>query len=564
MKAISRLPLTWKAMLPIALLTLITIGSSISLIRLVHDTDSRYTRMIELEATGATYAARLNLLTVDLARAVWRATTFNDAQAIRASTTDVEAMGRAFTERAAFVARAVVGTPLAADLATVERDFDRLRGIGLTGLRLLSEDKKAEAMALLQRDFYEQINALRVTNRHLTDGLTEIAERRSDQVTVEVESGASMALAVTAALILGSVGLAVWLLAAMVTRPLRRLDHAMREAAAGNLATQVPDTHRGDEIGGMARALESFIAGLRETAQLRGEQERIKTTAEAERRAGMNQLAANLEREVGGVVDGIAAASTELNASANSMVGIAEQTSSRAATVSRATAEANANVGTVASAAEELSATVAEISRQVQESTSVAQAAVEQAERTTTTVSDLNEASQRIGDVLRLIGDIASQTNLLALNATIEAARAGDAGKGFAVVASEVKSLAGQTAKATEGIAAQIQAMQDATRGAATEIGGIRTTILRISEIAVAIAAAVEEQGAATREIARSVHHAASGTSEIAARIEEVQQATTETGGAASQVSATSAQLAHQAETLRHQVGEFLGRIRAA
>ncbi len=561
---LSRAPVTWKALIPIFFLALIAAGSAYALVRMVQESDERYSQLIEREATGAIYAARLNLLVVDLARTVWRATTFADPQDISTAMNEIGAMGATFAERKPQVLRAIAGTPLEADFAVVEREFARLRGVALTGMRQMAEGNRTEALALLRRDFYTAIGELRTVSRRVTDAIQAIAERENNTVTAELHQALSTAKIVISILVLASLGFAIWLLSSLVTRPLGRLGQAMRGAADGDLTTKVPDTGRGDEIGAMARALEGFIAGLRETEQLRQAQERQKQEAEEARRASLHQLAGNLEAEVGGVVRGIASASSELNASATSMVGIAEQTSERAGSVSRATAEANANVSTVASATEELSASVAEISRQVQESTRVAQAAVEQAEQTNTTVTNLNEAALRIGEVLRLIGDIAGQTNLLALNATIEAARAGDAGKGFAVVASEVKSLAGQTTKATESIAVQIKAMQDATRTTASEIEGIRGTIVKISDIAVAISAAVEEQGAATREIARSVQHAADGTGEIANQIAEVQQATTDTGGAASQVSATSAELAQQAETLRHQVGEFLSRVRAA
>jgi methyl-accepting chemotaxis protein len=561
---LSRLPLVWKALIPVLVLACALVGVSQALIQEVRSTDDKYSRLIEKEAIGAVYAARLNPLTLDLARAVWRAAALNEPEEIAMAIREIERLPAIFAERLPRAARAVAGTPLEPVVAGMERDFAAMHRVAMAALGRMTEGRHIEARILLQTDFAPGALALRRAGSQVAEGAQRQAEQHSADVTAAVQTNQQTLQITVGVLVLAVLGFAVWMLLALVTRPLGRLNTAMGHAAAGQLDATVRDTQRGDEIGAMARALEGFIAGLREAAALRAEQERLRVAAEEQRRAALLGLATNLENEVGGVVDAIASADVELKASATSMAKIAEQTSSRASEVSRATAEANGNVGTVASAAEELTASVGEISRQVQESTRVAQEAVEQAERTNATVQNLNEASQRIGEVMRLISDIASQTNLLALNATIEAARAGEAGKGFAVVASEVKNLAGQTTRATEGISAQILAMQEATRGAAGEIEAIRSTITRISEIAVTISAAVEQQGAATREIARSVQSAATGTGEIASRIEEVQQATGETGGAASQVSSTSAELAEQAERLRMQVNDFLGRVRAA
>jgi len=211
-----------------------------------------------------------------------------------------------------------------------------------------------------------------------------------------------------------------------------------------------------------------------------------------------------------------------------------------------------------------LSASVREIGQQVEHSSKIASQAVVEADKTNATVEGLAETAQRIGDVVQLIETIAGQTNLLALNATIEAARAGDAGKGFAVVASEVKSLANQTAKATEDIRAQISEIQGSTGQTVEAIRSIGATIRQMSEIATTIASAVEEQGAATREIATNVHQAAQGTSDIATNIEGVSRAASDTGSAATQVLTVAGELSKQAETLRRDVDEFLATVRAA
>jgi len=277
----------------------------------------------------------------------------------------------------------------------------------------------------------------------------------------------------------------------------------------------------------------------------------------------LNTHAGNFEETVKGMVEIVAAAATELQSTAQTMEGTASHTTEQAGSVASAAEEASGNVQTVAAAAEELSSAIAEISRQVSQSTDIAGKAVSEAHRTNEMVQGLDDAAQKIGEVVSLINDIASKTNLLALNATIEAARAGEAGKGFAVVASEVKSLANQTAKATDQIKEQIGDIQSATQHAVGAIGGIGATIGEINEIASAIAAAVEEQGAATQEIARSVEEAASGTSQVTSSIGAVTEAATETGQAAGQVLEAAGELSGQAEMLTIEVSKFLETIRS-
>ena len=277
----------------------------------------------------------------------------------------------------------------------------------------------------------------------------------------------------------------------------------------------------------------------------------------------LNRHADDFERDVSSMVGVISSAATELQATAQSMAATAEETSQQAEAVANAAGQASENVQTVAAATEELTASIHEISRQVNQSTHIAGAAVEEARRTDAMVQGLAEAAGKIGQVVKLINDIASQTNLLALNATIEAARAGDAGKGFAVVAGEVKNLANQTAKATDEISAQIAAVQTATKDAVGAIQGIGGTISKISEIASAIAAAVEEQGAATQEIARNVQQAAMGTGAVTSNIGSVTHAAGETGHAAHEVLSAAGELSRQSERLNSQVNHFLTDVRS-
>ena len=358
--------------------------------------------------------------------------------------------------------------------------------------------------------------------------------------------------------------LLAWLIGRGISGPVVRMCAAMRALAGGDKTVEIPGVGRKDEVGQMADTVAVFKNNMIEADRLREETERLKVAAEADRKTGMLRLADNFEAGIKGVVNSVASQATEMQSSAEAMTHTAEQATSQATAVAASVEEASADVQTVASSAEELSASVREIGQQVEHSSKIAGQAVIEADKTNTTVEGLAKTAQRIGDVVQLIETIAGQTNLLALNATIEAARAGDAGKGFAVVASEVKSLANQTAKATEEIRAQISEIQGATGHTVEAIRSIGATIRQMSEIATTIASAVEEQGAATREIATNVHQAAQGTNDIATNIEGVSRSATDTGAAAAQVLGAAGELSRQAERLRHDVDEFLATVRAA
>ncbi len=278
----------------------------------------------------------------------------------------------------------------------------------------------------------------------------------------------------------------------------------------------------------------------------------------------MHNLADDFERSVLGVVETVASAATQLEQTARTMAGTAEATSERSSSVSAAAEEATANVSVVAASAEQMGKSVQEISEQVSQSTQIAGEAVGRAQATNETIESLSRAADKIGEVVNMISDIAEQTNLLALNATIESARAGEAGRGFAVGASEVKSLATQTAKATEDIAVQIQDMQTITTESVDAIASIRKTIDEINAVSVAINAAVEEQSAATQEIARNTQEAAAGTQDVSRNISGVLEGASETGAASNQVVSASGELGRQADTLRKEVERFLETVRAA
>jgi len=349
-----------------------------------------------------------------------------------------------------------------------------------------------------------------------------------------------------------------------IVKPIILLKGVMEAFAGNNLNADVPGLDRRDELGDMARTVAVFKKNGLEVERMRAEQQETEKRNAEQRKADMFKLADDFEGAVGEIIETVSSASTELEASASTLTSTAVRSQELSIVVAAASEEASTNVQSVASATEELSSSVNEISRQVQESARMANEAVGQARATNDRVGELSRAAARIGDVVELINTIAGQTNLLALNATIEAARAGEAGRGFAVVASEVKALAEQTAKATGEIGQQILGIQTATQDSVNAIREISGTIERLSEISSTIAAAVEEQGAATQEISRNVQQAAEGTQQVSSNITDVQRGAAETGSASSQVLSAAQSLSGDSNRLKLEVGKFLNSVRAA
>jgi methyl-accepting chemotaxis protein len=404
-----------------------------------------------------------------------------------------------------------------------------------------------------------RIDLLKTVEDRVAADLTALTERTYNDATRAL----IVLVSVLVAAFLVSLSL-VFVMARSITRPIGHLCVAMNDLAAGNTARDVPGLNRRDEIGEMAAAVGVFKDNMLEAERLRAEQSGNEQRAAAQRKADMHKLADEFQAAVGAIVDTVSSASTELEAAAGTLTRTAEVTQELSGTVAAASEQASANVQSVASSTEEMTSSVNEISRQVQESSKIAVEAVRQAQQTDVRINQLSQAAGRIGDVVKLITAIAEQTNLLALNATIEAARAGEAGRGFAVVASEVKQLASQTAKATDEISTQIAGMQTATQDSVAAIKEIGGTIGRISEIASTIAAAVEEQGAATQEIARNVGEAAKGTQQVAANITDVNRGAGETGSASAQVLSSAQSLSSESNHLKAEVEKFLMTVRAA
>jgi methyl-accepting chemotaxis protein len=350
-----------------------------------------------------------------------------------------------------------------------------------------------------------------------------------------------------------------------ISRPVVAMSSAMRELAAGNFEVQLPGLDRRDEVGQMAHAVQEFkVQAVAKAERETAEREEKNRELQAARRAELYNLAESFETAVGNIIEKVGVASIELENSAVVLTKSSAATQQLSTVVATASEETSTNVQTVASATEEMAGSINEIGRQVADSNKIANEAVIQAQKTDARIAELSLAANRIGDVTQLITTIAEQTNLLALNATIEAARAGDAGRGFAVVAQEVKALAAQTAKATSEISTQIGGMQAATQDSVHAIKEISGTIRRVSEIAAAIAAAIEEQGAATQEIARNVQQAAIGSSQVATSIADVNRGAGDTGSASSQVLSSAQLLSNENKRLKAEVVKFLATVRAA
>jgi methyl-accepting chemotaxis protein len=396
--------------------------------------------------------------------------------------------------------------------------------------------------------------------------LAQIYSQRSKAVHAEIDrgiSGAAWLLSVLAALALMLAAIGAVIIWRAFVGPLAAVTRVTEMVAQGRSGIQVPHRGRVDEIGALANSVAVF-----QSAMQRNEELNKTVSGDAQARARKQQeISAEIERfstEVEQTLAELLKLSEEVRFGSKSMAKSVELASDRTARATMASTEATANVSDIASAADELAQSVLEIERQVAQANAIATKAVGEAELTNATVAELNDAASRIGDVIRMINDIAEQTNLLALNATIEAARAGEAGRGFAVVAGEVKALAGQTAKATEEISAQIAGMQQATQRSIGAIGAIERTIREIGDISGAIAAAVTEQGAATQEIARSVETASRRSADTADQISGISEASEQTRKNSDAARICADNLGSVAGRIRAQVEDFFQRLRAA
>ncbi|PJG54730.1 methyl-accepting chemotaxis protein [Bradyrhizobium forestalis] len=439
-------------------------------------------------------------------------------------------------------------------------------GTGKTGVFNLRE-KELDSIDYGQTilDETRKLNVgLGISVQQLVDGVQKETNASTFQARQETSLATTVMLALGALMLVGS-ALFVWLYVGRnILRRIGSLHQSMQLLANGDLETEIyRSKNHNDEISVMANTLQVFRESMIETRALTNEQDKDRI-AKAERAARMEAKIAEFESTVRSALDNLAQSANSMQSTAQSMSNTADQSNALVNAVASAAEETSVNVQTVSAGTEQLSSSIQEISRQVVTSAEIAKKAVDEAGSTDATVQSLADSASRISVVVDLIQTIASQTNLLALNATIEAARAGEAGRGFAVVASEVKSLASQTARATEEIRTQIAGMQEITTSAVGAIQGIGRIIGEIDDVTTTIAAAVEEQGAATREIARNIQHAAGGTSEVSSNIVGVSTASAEAGAAATEVLSASDALRREADMLRGEIDAFLNDMRAA
>jgi len=446
-------------------------------------------------------------------------------------------------------------------IETIDTTYDNFIENTLKSFKLVKDGNSKQAMAQLPK-----IEKMGKSIDQQVEKILKTVEKFNMDVAMSAEISEKNALQIMMALslfaLIAGTLVSYLLVTKSITRPLNEIVTGLDALNRNDMSVDVR-IYNNDEIGNVAKAYVTFRDNMIRTKQLEEENE-AKKKIDADRQAATAEATKNFVADIGEIVTTVSAASTELSTTAQTMTQIAEETTNKSATVSTAATQASSNVQTVAAATQEMTASIANINVQVNSASEIAKQAVLDVADTSEQMNSLAQTAHNIGDVVSLISDIAEQTNLLALNATIESARAGDAGKGFAVVASEVKSLASETAKATDGISKLIQEVQLKTDSAVASIASIGKVIQEIDSFSTEIASAMNEQGDATQEIARSIEETAAGTDLVSSNIAGVTEASQEAAAASDQVSTAAEQLSKNSEILKMSVDSFIDQIRVA
>ncbi|HSK40676.1 MAG TPA: methyl-accepting chemotaxis protein [Arenibaculum sp.] len=527
---------------------------------------STATDRVELAGLEAAEGVRLNRNLVELNRAEYR---------LAANPASADEIAALLADNEAAIEEQLTGIEATADeyqagkVEAIRRLYEEYRG-ELNRTLAIARRNGSQVLSEAQREILAEVQRSRALVDQLGGEISDYArytEQKASRISAEASETAArsqqlMFAAAMAGILLGLIG--GFLVARYgVVRPIRAIVDCLRRLAGGDLAVEVFGTDRKDEIGEIAQTMQVFKENAVERQRLTERQAAEQRSRDA-RAEKITRMIVDFDAEVATALGVVTSAATELEATAQSLSAASEQTSRQAAAVAGATTQASTNVQTVAAATEEMNSSIQEVARQMEDARQVADHASSEAQQAQTLVRGLSEAGQRIGDVINLISNIASQTNLLALNATIEAARAGDAGKGFAVVASEVKQLANQTAQATEEIRSQISGMQGSIEGAVEVIGRVTGVVFQFSEMATVVAAAIEEQTAATSEIGRNSNEAARGTEDISQNVTGVRQAAESSAAGSAQVLSSSQELAERAVRLKQSIDGFIEGVRAA
>jgi len=522
---------------------------------------------IELTAVEVRRGAQLNRSAVELSREEFRIAA--DTSQLASVRAEIEEHTATFEERLGNL-KSTADPQQKTMIAEIEGRYQSYMS-GLKTTLEIAADAGAIELSEAQQRVVDAVRANRENTAALREKLREFVtytdnkgSRISDEASALAESRTNLLVAI--AVLATVVGLAAGLMMARfgIVQPIKKIVDCLRRLADGDLETEVSGTERKDEVGDIAKVTLAFKENLVRTRQLEAQAEESEKRAEEKRKTEMTKLADDFESSIGEVISQLGAASEQLTSNATSMSAAAEEANNQAMTVSSAAEQASANVQTVASASEELSSSITEVAQQIQGTSKLAGDAAREAEKTGESMEHLRSVVSQVEKITSMISDIAEQTNLLALNATIEAARAGEAGKGFAVVANEVKQLAQQTARATDEITQQIEGMTSASTNSIEAVERISEMVRRINENSGTIAAAAEEQGAATSDIASNVSEAAQGTSAVSESITGVTQAAAETGRMSHELTESASLLNEQAGTLKSEVNSFLLRVRAA